>query len=101
MHRIWKTSPSYHFPFVNLQRKAKILRKIYNQSFQVINHNMPFKGILILYIYSTAQIQASALTRFKCVQQKFVNAFFVELISMYELAYCSWCIVVSAASTKG
>ena len=27
--------------------------------------------------------------------------FFVELISMYELAYCSWCIVVSTASTKG
>ena len=58
--------------------------------------------------YSTAQIQASALTRSTEIRKRvclyqtcFKNAFFVQLISMYELAYCSWCIVVSTASTKG
>ena len=52
------------------------------------------------------------LTRFKLVSKKFVNAspftsraskngLALELISMYELAYCSWVIVVPTAATKG
>ena len=50
--------------------------------------------------------------RFKLVSKKFVNAspftscaskngLALELISMYELAYCSWVIVVPTAATKG
>ena len=31
----------------------------------------------------------------------FKNGFVLELISMYELAYCPWFIVVATAATKG
>ena len=31
----------------------------------------------------------------------FKNGFVLELISLYELAYCPWFIVVAAAATKG
>ena len=47
------------------------------------------------------------LTGFKLVSKKLVyarcfkNGFALELISMYELAYCPWFIVVATAATKG
>ena len=31
----------------------------------------------------------------------FKNSFALELISMYELTYCPWFIVVATAATKG